>query len=168
LLPQILGGGQERGLRSGTENVPLIVAFGEALQEAQYLRTKDGDDNEVNRLIALRTRLHTLLQEAIPSIVFYGSFEKGERIPNNINCRIPGLSSEEVILRLDAKGFAVSHKSACASESESGSHVILALGEDEIAASENIRITMGRSTKEGDVIRLVSEMREIAERYAKQ
>lgn len=165
LLPQILGGGQERGLRSGTESVPLIVSFAEALDEAHDLRTRDGDDNEVNRLIILRTLLYTLLRDTIPSIVFYGSFEKGERVPNNINCRIPGLSSEEVILRLDAKGFAVSHKSACASESESGSHVILALGENEIAASENIRITMGRSTKEEDVKRLVEEMKEIAEKY---
>lgn len=165
LLPQILGGGQERGLRSGTEATPLIAAFAEALDEAHDLRTRTDGENEVERLLELRTLLHDLLKKSIPSIMFYGSFEKGERIPNNINCRISGLSSEEVILRLDAKGFAVSHKSACASESESGSHVILALGEDEIAASENIRITMGRSTKEQDVKRLVEEIKEIAEKY---
>jgi cysteine sulfinate desulfinase/cysteine desulfurase-like protein len=63
------------------------------------------------------------------------------RLPNNINCRIPGISSEEMIIRLDTKGFAVSHKSACSSQVEDGSYVIRALGASEDESKENIRIT---------------------------
>jgi len=157
---QVEGGGQERGLRSGTEAVPLIASFAEALVESQELK-----ESEERRLLLLREKCVKDLQEAIPDIVLYGSFKNGERLPNNINCRIPRIVSEEVILRLDAKGFAISHKSACASESESGSHVILALGETELAASENLRITMGRSTTENDMTRFVAEMKEIASLY---
>jgi cysteine sulfinate desulfinase/cysteine desulfurase-like protein len=89
------------------------------------------------------------------------------RLPNNINCRIPGISSEEMILRLDAKGFSVSHKSACASMETDGSYVITALGYSEKEALENIRISMGRSTTENDMRRLVQAMKNISLKYTK-
>lgn len=177
LTSPLYGGGQERSLRSGTENTAGVYAFGTALKEAQELREK-----ESTRLRTLRDETVTRLQQAIPSIVFYGGFDeyiqsspkaKSEklktenRLPNNINCRVPGISSEEMILRLDARGFAVSHKSACASMETDGSYVLQALGATEEEAKENIRITMGRNTKERDMFALVDAMKEITEKYAK-
>lgn len=175
LSPLLEGGGQERGLRSGTENVAAAYAFSVALTEAEELR-----EEESMRLRLIRDETVAQLKKEIPSIVFYGAFDEickrqdgslhyGEvvRLPNNINCRVPGISSEEMILRLDAKGFAVSHKSACASMETDGSYVLQALGATEGDAKENIRITMGRSTREEDMRGLVEAMKEIAEKFCK-
>ncbi len=174
------GGGQERELRSGTEAVALQYSFGVALQEAHEMR-----ETESARLRALRDETLALLQQEIPSIIFYGAFDKvrqsdtqtvrdqtntnGEmrRLPNNINCRVPGISSEEMILRLDAKGFAVSHKSACASMETEGSYVVMALGASEEEANENIRISLGRTTSRPDLDRLVEAMKDISTKYIK-
>jgi cysteine desulfurase len=191
--PIILGGGQERGLRSGTENAPAAYAFGVALEEATTMR-----ESESVRLREIRDYFKLLAEKEIPSMRFYGAWDeykqkaedgkwkaeespkdkkleaagyqlKAElRLPNNINCRIPGISSEEMILRLDAKGFAVSHKSACASSETDGSYVILALGESEMAAKENLRITLGRATAKHHMKDLVTAMKEIAEKYVTQ
>jgi cysteine desulfurase len=156
LLPVLYGGGQERSLRSGTENVASMYAFGVALNEAVSIR-----EEESLRLRDIRDKTVIMLTQAIPDIVFYGAFDeyvtlqegvttkkiKNElRLPNNINCRIPGIQSEEMILRLDALGFSVSHKSACASMETEGSYVVMALGASEQEALENIRISMGRHT----------------------
>jgi cysteine desulfurase len=175
LQPVTLGGGQERELRSGTEAVPLHYSFGVALTEAKELQEK-----ESARLRVLRDETVKLLTKEIPTIIFYGAFDeyhhiksddkvlKAElRLPNNINCRIPGISSEEMILRLDAKGFAVSHKSACASMETEGSYVVMALGATEKDAQENIRISLGRATSQADVRDLVSAMKEISTKYIK-
>jgi cysteine desulfurase len=174
LAPITQGGGQERSLRSGTENVASAYAFGVALQEAVELR-----DKESARLRALRDETVDALKQAIPSIVFYGAFDdidlqaKGYklkavlRLSNNINCRVPGISSEEMILRLDAHGFAVSHKSACASRETDGSYVVMALGVSEKDAMENIRISLGRTTTKNDMSALVVALKEISNKYVK-
>ncbi len=176
LAPVSLGGGQERGLRSGTEAVAFHYAFGVALAEACEMR-----EEESARLRALRDETVELLKKEIPSVIFYGAFDeyfvlpkaksqklKAElRLPNSINCRIPGISSEEMILRLDAKGFAVSHKSACASMETEGSYVVMALGATEVEANENIRISLGRSTSRPDLDRLVEAMKDISTKYIK-
>lgn len=169
-----LGGGQERELRSGTEAVPLYVSFAEALQEA-----KDIEEKEIKRLQELNDFLRKELNAKIPSVVFYGGFDEigrlmeghtepkrvMRRLPNNINCRVPGITSEEMILRLDAKGFAVSHKSACASLETDGSYVVMALGATEEEALQNIRISFGRSTTKNDLIRLVEVMKDIHKKF---
>ena len=72
-----------------------------------------------------------------------------------------------MILRLDAKGFAVSHKSACASRETEGSYVVMSLGATELEAQENIRISLGRSTSKGDLDRLVEAMKDISTKYTK-
>ena len=124
------------------------------------------------------------LEKHIKGIVFYGVFDptshfdkvesyagrvntkrEMKRLPNNINCRVPGISSEEMILRLDALGFAVSHKSACASRETDGSYVIEALGASREDSLENIRITFGRSTTKSDIEKLVKAMKDIGEKY---
>lgn len=175
LEPITYGGGQERGLRSGTESVALAAAFSVALDEAASMREK-----ESVRLREIRDVTVTLLKQEIPEIIFYGAFDQYHtlktddkvlkhelRLPNNINCRIPGITSEEMILRLDAKGFAVSHKSACASMETDGSYVVRALGATEQEALENIRISMGRSTTMKDMKQLIVAMKETALKYKK-
>ncbi len=176
IAPVSLGGGQERELRSGTEAVALHYAFGVALAEACEMR-----EEESARLRALRDETVELLKKEIPSAIFYGAFDEyskdlqstgsslksAKRLPNNINCRVPGISSEEMILRLDAKGFAVSHKSACASMETEGSYVVMALGATEVEANENIRISLGRSTSRPDLGRLVEVMKDISTKYIK-
>ncbi len=179
LSPISYGGGQERGLRSGTENVASAYAFGVALTE-----TQEEMHEESTRLRILRDKTVELLKNEIPTIIFYGAFDiyrqesrdtrikshqilSELRLPNNINCRIPGITSEEMILRLDAKGFAVSHKSACASMETEGSYVVMALGASEEDALENIRISMGRSTTMNDMETLVQAIKEISEKYSK-
>lgn len=160
ISPITYGGGQERGLRSGTEQVALASSFAEALSEAQEIR-----DKESKRLTQLRDAFKEKLDKRLPRVVFYGDFN--DRLPNNINCRIPGISSEEMILRLDAKGFSVSHKSACASSVDDSSYVIKALGATDEEAKENIRITLGRDTKENDLDDLIYAMKSIVLKFAK-
>jgi cysteine desulfurase len=158
--PVVYGGGQERVLRSGTEDVAGAYAFAVALEESQKMK-----EREVERLLVLRTYCCTMLKKEIPDIVFYGSFDDDERLPNNINARVPEISSEEMILRLDAEGVSVSHKSACASAEGNGSYVIEALGGTEEEALENIRITLGRDTRKRDIDRMVVAMKKISEKY---
>lgn len=185
LDPVTYGGGQERELRSGTENVASNYAFGVALKESQEMR-----EEESARLCALRDETVKTLKKEIQGIIFYGAFDEYQktadnrqqttghnlhatrytqhaekRLPNNINCRVPGISSEEMILRLDAKGIAVSHKSACASMETDGSYVLQALGATEVEAKENIRISMGRNTTMNDMEKLVEVMSEISKKY---
>ena len=160
LEPVILGGGQERNLRSGTENLPLAYSFCEALKEVTEIK-----ESEIKRLTDLRNYLKEELHEVLPQITFYGDFEN--RLPNNINCRIPGIPSDEMIIRLDNKGFAVSHKSACASSIDDSSYVIKALGASDIEAKENIRITLGRNTTKEDLDKLVIAIGDIFNKYSK-
>lgn len=173
VLPVLVGGGQERGLRSGTESVALAHSFAVALAEAQSMREK-----ESLRVRELRDMCRDELASQIPDVVIYGAWDKynvhsgtttlkeEKRLPNNINCRIPGIQSDEMILRLDAKGFAVSHKSACASAETDGSYVIEALGAQKQEALENVRITLGRSTTREDILSLISAMKDIKEQFA--
>jgi cysteine desulfurase len=170
--PITYGGGQERSLRSGTESAPLAYSFGVALNQVSKIK-----EDESSRLRTLRDYLVESLKKEIPSIIFYGAFDEYKqqttdhrlhtehRLPNNINCRVPGISSEEMILRLDALGFAVSHKSACASRETDGSYVLMALGVSEQEAMENIRIYLGRNTSKEDLGGLVNAMKKIAIKY---
>lgn len=174
LAPVTLGGGQERELRSGTEATPLYYSFAHALKE-----TKELQSQEVKRLELLNDYTRKELLKAIPSIIFYGAFDEVgmlmeghqepkrvmRRLPNNLNCRVPGITSEEMILRLDASGFAVSHKSACASLETDGSYVVMALGASEQEALENIRISFGRKTTKDDIDAFVVALKSIVDKY---
>jgi cysteine desulfurase len=158
--PLVYGGGQERELRSGTESVPLALSFAEALKEAQSMR-----EGESERLAVIRDYFFGEMLRAVPETTIYG--DRSDRLPNNINIRIPGIPSDEMILRLDAKGFAVSHKSACASQETDGSYVIVALGATEAESLENIRITLGRDTTKEDMESLVQAIRDIKGKFAR-
>ncbi len=158
--PVVYGGGQERGLRSGTESVALALSFAEALSETVSLKEQEGE-----RLINLRDFFFDKIEKEIPDVTIYG--DRKERLPNNINIRVPGIPSDEMILRLDAKGFAVSHKSACASQETDGSYVVQALGATEAESLENVRITLGRDTKKGDLESLIFAIKEIKTVFAR-
>lgn len=158
--PLILGGGQERGWRSGTESAFLASSFAEALKESACMREK-----ETERLIELRDHFMERIEKEIPDVTIYG--DRKERLPNNINIRVPGIPSDEMILRLDAKGFAVSHKSACASQETEGSYVVQAIGATLEESLENVRITLGRSTSKQDIDILLKAIKEIKGKFAR-
>lgn len=166
------GGGQERKLRSGTEAVAFAYSFAQALQEATDIQEK-----ESIRVAELRDLLKDILHKNIPDIIFYGAFDiikknkegkvyrEWKRLPNNLNVGISFISSEEMILRLDALGYAVSHKSACASQEDEGSYVIQALGASVEESKENIRITLGKYSTEKEVRGLAGAIMEVCTKY---
>lgn len=142
--PGMLGGGQERGLRSGTENVAGIVGLATALQIAESKRML-----ECERLTKLRDYFLTEIKKKIKGIVVNGSMKN--RLPNNINISIPGVEGEALLLLLDDKGVYCSTGSACSSVDLNPSHVLLAIGLPLPLAHCSVRFTLGRNTKKGDV-----------------
>jgi cysteine desulfurase len=140
--PQSLGGGHEQGLRSGTENVPYIVALGLACEIA----SKDGE--MVNARIAqLRDELWNGLKETIPGLKLNGHPEL--RLPNTLNVRFPGVSGN--VLLASAPEIAASTGSACHADDESASAVIKAMGLSEHEALGSVRLTLGRGTTAEDI-----------------
>ena len=144
LEPIVYGGGQERGLRSGTENVPGIIGFAKALELAQKNCT-----SENKRLIKLRDKLIKGLTTKIPKCFLNGHPTK--RLPNNVNITILDIEGESIILFLNELGVYASTGSACTSKSLDPSHVITAIGLPYEAAHGSIRFTLGHSTKESDI-----------------
>ncbi len=138
ITPLILGGGQEFRMRGGTENAALIVGFAKALELVMQ-----NSKEEAARIGALRDELLDELLR-LPGVTLNGSREK--RIENNINLHIPGLSGETLVMRLDMEGLATSSGSACASGKTEPSHVLLTMGQSAEAASESLRLTLGRPT----------------------
>lgn len=149
LKPIITGGSQEFGLRAGTENIPYIIGLEKALEKTLLIQ-----DSECEGLSKLRDYMEDLLREKlnVPFVVNGGG---ANRIPNIVNISIPDLSSEEIILRLDAIGVKASVKSACKSDEEGDSHVIRALRNEN---TQSIRFSMGRSTRKRDINYLVDEL----------
>lgn len=153
---QIFGGDQEKGLRSGTENVPGIVGLVKALEIAQQERVK-----ESARLTVLRDRLIKGLLK-IPKSRLNG--HPTERLPNNVNISFMDIEGEAAMLYLDAKGIACSTGSACASTSLDPSHVILALGLSYEAAHGSLRFSLGRWTTRDQVDLVIKYLPGIVER----
>ncbi len=148
LAPLLHGGGQERGRRSSTENVPGIVGFGKAVELAQ-----EGMQAEAARLTFLRDKLIKGLQERIDHIHLNGHPEK--RLPNNVNISVEFVEGESMLLNLDLAGIAVSTGSACSSATPEASHVLLALGMPPEHAHGSLRFTLGRETLEEDIERVL-------------
>jgi cysteine desulfurase len=144
LEPIVYGGGQERGLRSGTENVPGIIGFAKALELVQKNCT-----SENKRLSKLRDKLTKGLTTKIPKCFLNGHPTK--RLPNNVNVTILDVEGESIILFLNELGIYASTGSACTSKSLDPSHVITAIGLPYEAAHGSIRFTLGHSTKEADI-----------------
>ena len=144
LTPILHGGGHERRLRSGTENVPGIVGLGAALElaEREMPQTRA-------RLEALRERLAVGVVEAIPEVRYLG--HPTERLPGNVSFTVRYIEGESMLLQLDAHGYMVSSGSACASGSLEPSHVILALGLGAEEAHGSLRLSLGRENTEEEV-----------------
>ncbi|MDB4940172.1 MAG: aminotransferase, class superfamily [Candidatus Doudnabacteria bacterium] len=144
LKPIIYGGGQENSLRSGTENVPAIIGFAEALEIAEKNIQKEN-----KRLTVLRDYFIKQAFKTIPNLVLNGDAIK--RLANNINFSVLDAEGEALMLYLDAKGIEISTGSACTSTSMDASHVITAIGRSETDAKSAIRISLGRQTTKQDL-----------------
>jgi cysteine desulfurase len=142
LTPLFSGGGQERGLRSGTLPSPLIIGLGEACRLAQAEMAE-----EAQRLASLRDRLLDHLRAAIPDIVVNGSTEA--RIPGNLNLTFPVATAADLMARVP--DLCVSTGSACSSATIEPSYVLRALGLSDEAASRTLRIGIGRFTSPADI-----------------
>lgn len=142
--PIIYGGGQEKSVRSGTENVASIVGFSEALKISENKRL-----SESKRLTSLRDYFLAKIIKEIKDVTINGSVK--ERLPNNINISIKGVEGESLILLLDNKGISCSTGSACSSMDLNPSHVLLGIGVPVELAHCSIRFTLGRYTKKSDL-----------------
>jgi cysteine desulfurase len=143
--PQVLGGGQEGGYRSGTENLPGMVGFGVA---AELMRV-EGTHQESGRLAGLRDRLADGLLEAIPDCRLTGA--RGGRLPHHLSLVVRGTKTDNVLLDLDQAGIAASSGSACASLTQMTSHVLRAIGCPPAEAEGSLCFTLGRWSIAADV-----------------
>ena len=144
LLPLIHGGGQERGLRSGTLDAPAIASFGVA---AETMSAAQGSEHV--RLTELRNQVIERVRELVPTAVLRGSADA--RLNNNVNFTFPGCQSDSLLFLLDEAGVSVSTGSACQAGVAQPSHVLLAMGLDEAGASSALRITIGHATTQADL-----------------
>lgn len=167
ISPIYSGGEQEFGLRSGTENVSSIAAMALAFSITNKIKEK-----EVSRLTKLRDyTIDKILSIDKPPFTITLNGDRKERLPNNINVSIDGISSELLVIELDARGIEVSSKSACSSGEDDNSYVISALkiarGEALKIEEGSLRITLGRETKKADLDELIAELTKILEKYSK-
>lgn len=157
LKPLVWGGGHEKGLRSGTENVASIVGAGEA---ARILM--DEMSGEMDRLRGWRDQMQTRILETIPQVLVNGDREP--RLPNTLNVSIRHIEGESILAMLEQFNLALSSGSACSSKSLDPSHVLLAIGRPHEDAHGSLRISMGRFTTEKDVAELLNRLPPIAAR----
>ncbi|MFM8415061.1 MAG: cysteine desulfurase family protein, partial [Planctomycetota bacterium] len=153
--PLVYGGGQERGIRSGTLDVPGIVGLAAAARLAA-----DGLAEEVSRMRSLRDRLWQWLAAGIPGLELNGpgldavaADGSCVRLVNNLNVHVPGVDGQSLLATLAAEGLALSSGSACSAESPRPSHVLLALGRDEDQARASIRFGLSRFSTEAEIDR---------------
>lgn len=144
LAPLMRGGGQERGMRSGTENVPGIVGIGKASEIAMEAMRE-----EAERLRELKLRLYEGLRDRVPGLHLNGDLEGS--LPGILNVSIEGVPGETLVLNLDLEGIRVSTGSACHSHRIEPSHVLMAMGLGERRALEAVRFSLGRWTREDDI-----------------
>lgn len=151
--PIIYGGGQERGLRSGTENTPGIIGFGAAIKIAQSKKTKS-----IKTLLQLQTYLENKLVK-IPGLQINGPRNTKaslNKLPGTINFSVQGVEGEALMLYLDAAGFAVATGSACTTGSTDPSHVLLAMAVTPELAKSTIRVTLSTSLTKTQVNKFIN------------
>jgi cysteine desulfurase len=148
LRPLLHGGGQERGLRSGTLPAAAIAGFGAAADAALADRQTDA----ATTLTTLRTRLLSGLQTLAPDLQLNGDpTPSGAGLPGLLSVRFPGRRAEDLLLLLDRYGVACSAGSACASGAVAPSHVLVAMGRDPAEARETVRFSLGHGSTQADV-----------------
>jgi cysteine desulfurase len=153
--PLIRGGGQERGLRAGTENVAGIAAFGAAAKAALQAGVE-----EATRMLALRNRLEEGIRAIAPQAVIFGA--GADRLPNTTLFSLPGMKAETAIIAFDLDGLAVSTGAACSSGKVQPSHVLAAMGISPPLTRGAIRVSLGFSTTETDLERFLNAWRKLA------
>lgn len=158
LRPLVLGGGQENGLRSGTENVAGIIGFAKALELAHQRRNE-----EARRLAALRNKLQGKLLQAFPWAIVSGPRKDRNRLPNLLHISFPGLQARRLVILLDQRGISVGTGSACAASKMRISNVLQAIGLDPSAADGSLRITLGHPTTEEDIERAFEAIRTVVQ-----
>ena len=154
------GGGQQRGLRSGTLDAPAAASFAAALEDVERGRVA-----ETARLERLRDETIGRIQLAIPSAVLRGS--RKNRLDNNINFTFPGCQSDSLLFLLDERGISVSTGSACQAGVAQPSHVLLAMGLGDVDAQSALRITLGYTTTAADLDLLVAALPAAYDRAAR-
>lgn len=148
LSPVITGGGQERGLRSGTENVPGIIGMSIALDIAQASRKQT-----IAKESALRDFLQSELQKRYPHMIVNGNERR--RLPNNLHVSWPGVDGERVVMACDEYGLQLATGAACSANKQTGSHVLKAIGLDQSAADGSLRFSLGKYTTKEDILRTI-------------
>ena len=160
VVPLIHGGGQERGIRSGTENVSGIVGFGKACELAvQNL------DEHYEKQIAIRDELIEKVLDTVPESHLNG--DRNTRLPNVVNFRFKAIEGESLILLLDSKGYQASTGSACSSNTLEASPVLTALGLDPVDVHGSLRISLAPETDDFDVDDFVKAIAESVETLRK-
>jgi cysteine desulfurase len=146
LEPTITGGGQEFGLRSGTENIPGVIGLANAVAKTERLRKR-----EAERVKKLRDYLYRRLSAEIEVSLNGPALDSGTRLPNNLNLCFPGQLAENLLIALDSAGLAVSTGSACQSRATAPSHVLMAMSGDRTRALSSLRLTLGRNTTRKEI-----------------
>jgi cysteine desulfurase len=159
--PILRGGGQEKGMRAGTENLGGIAGFGAAAAAAQT------GLYGMKNVAALRDRLQAGLLAACPDAPVYGGGQQIARLPNTLCIGMPGVPAETQVMALDLAGVAVSAGSACSSGKVTPSHVLTAMGLPEAAAREAIRFSLGWASSAEDVERAIEAWRKLWQRKQK-
>ncbi len=139
LQPQIVGGGQEAGLRSGTENVAGVIGMATALTRADARRHA-----EVTHLTGLRDQLQKKLSDTFPDATISG--HPKHRLSGHLHISFPGLDAERLVFGLEARGVLVATGSACAANKGTRSHVLVAIGLDDRTADGSLRLSLGKGT----------------------
>ena len=144
ITPLLIGGHQEYGIRSSTENIPLIVGLAHAFVSANCRR-----EHDTKQVTTLRDYFIEKVLRKISDVELNG--DRKERISNNINISIKGVEAEYIALVLDSCGIAVGTRSACASKEDRSSYVIRALGKNDVHARGALRFSLGRNTTKRDL-----------------
>jgi cysteine desulfurase len=150
--PLIKGGGQERGLRAGTENVAAIAGFGAAAAIA-------ANQADAARMAALRDRVEAGIKAALPDAVIFG--QNAPRLPNTTLFTVPGMKAETAIIAFDLNGVAISSGSACSSGKVQASHVLAAMGVEPALAQGAVRVSLGWATSERDIENLLDALTKV-------
>jgi len=153
LQPIQQGGGQERGLRGGTENIAGIVGFGMAAELAAKSLTERAKFQQI-----MRDDLVQALTE-LPQITLFAT--EGERLPNTVQFSVAGIDGETLLMQLDRKGIAVSSGSACHSGQSDPSHVLMAMGVDARVAKNAVRVSFGKDNKAEDTATFMEALKNI-------
>lgn len=159
--PLIRGGGQERGVRAGTENIVGIAGFGAAAAAVVA-----GFEGEVARMADLRQRFENGLRARRPDAVIFGA--EAPRLPNTTLFAVPGMKAETAVIAFDLEGIAVSSGAACSSGKVRPSHVLAAMGVDGALARGAVRVSLGPSTTESEIEACLNAWNKLSESLGKE